>query len=93
MANQSFFLVKAIEKESSNFFDYKGNERFSISFEVNGILTLEALHKDFIDKDVRVGEIEDRGHSGSNFVFWDFDGNQFDVRSELSPDFKEKYNL
>ncbi|EKN66486.1 hypothetical protein BABA_15292 [Neobacillus bataviensis LMG 21833] len=43
------------------------------------------------EKDMRVGEIENRGHSGRNFVFYDEDGNKFDVWSELSPIFKEKY--
>ncbi|MEH7525749.1 hypothetical protein V7149_21135, partial [Bacillus sp. JJ1503] len=34
---------------------------------------------------------EDRGHSGRNIVFYDLDGNKFDVWGELSPIFKEKY--
>jgi len=44
-----------------------------------------------MDKQIKVGEIEDRGHSGNNFTFYDLDGNKFDVWSELSPAFKEKY--
>ncbi|WP_412986042.1 hypothetical protein [Niallia alba] len=43
------------------------------------------------EKAVTVGDIEDRGHPGNNFVFYDLDGNKFDVWSELSPSFKEKY--
>ncbi|MGE8206798.1 VOC family protein [Heyndrickxia sp. NPDC080065] len=92
-ANQSFFLVKANEKETSNFYDVAGNERFSITFEVNGLEALKALHNDFIERNVKVGEIENRGHSGRNFVFWDINGNKFDVWSELSPLFKEKFNI
>ncbi|EFV79578.1 hypothetical protein HMPREF1013_00177 [Bacillus sp. 2_A_57_CT2] len=90
-ANQSIFLVKSNENQSSNFFDVYGNERFSLTFEVNGLNALEAIHNDFRQSEIRVGEIENRGHSGRNFVFYDLDGNKFDVWSELSPIFKEKY--
>ncbi|MFD4815803.1 VOC family protein [Peribacillus butanolivorans] len=90
-ANQSIFLVKSKENQSSNFYDIYGVERFSITFEVNGINALEAIHRDFSDKQIRVGAIENRRHSGRNFIFFDLDGNKFDVWSELSPIFKEKY--
>ena len=88
LANQSFFLVKAGENESANFYDRYGKERFSITFEVDGLSTLEKIHKQFINREIKVGEIEDRGHAGRNFVFYDVDGNKFDVWSELSPIFK-----
>jgi catechol 2,3-dioxygenase-like lactoylglutathione lyase family enzyme len=90
-ANQSFFLVKSPQSQSSNFIDIHGAERFSVTFEVNGLAALEALHQDLKENEVKVGEIENRGHSGRNFVFYDLDGNKFDVWSELSPIFKEKY--
>lgn len=90
-ANQSFFLVKSKENQSSNFYDCHGEERFSITFEVNGLNALEAIHRAFKDKEIRVGEIENRGHAGRNFVFFDLDGNKFDVWSELSPIFKEYF--
>jgi hypothetical protein len=90
-ANQSIFLVKSNENQSSNFYDIHGEERFSLTFEVNGLSALETIHKDFSEKQIRVGEIENRGHSGRNFVFYDLNGNKFDVWSELSPIFKEKY--
>ncbi|MEG0440366.1 MAG: VOC family protein [Solibacillus sp.] len=90
-ANQSIFLVKSKENQSSNFYDCYGIKRFSITFEVNGLTALKAIHRDFIVKEIRVGGIENRGHSGRNFVFFDLDGNKFDVWSELSPIFKEKY--
>ncbi|WP_413306193.1 VOC family protein [Bacillus sp. 1P10SD] len=93
LANQSIFLVKSNEKQSSNFFDIYGNERFSLTFEVNGLNALESIYKGFKENEIRVGEIEDRGHSGRNFVFYDPDGNKFDVWSELSPNFKENYLL
>ncbi|MEK3856168.1 VOC family protein [Cytobacillus sp. FSL H8-0458] len=90
-ANQSIFLVKSNENQSSNFFDIYGNERFSLTFEVNGLNALESIHTDFRQNEIRVGEIENRGHTGRNFVFYDLDGNKFDVWSELSPIFREKY--
>lgn len=92
MANMSFFLVKSMG-QSSNFVDIHGEERFILTFEVNGIEALAELHNDFLEKGIRVGEIEDRGHAGRNFVFCDMDGNKFDVWSELSPEFKERYLL
>ncbi|WP_342431433.1 VOC family protein [Neobacillus sp. FSL H8-0543] len=88
-ANQSFFLVKSIKNQNSNFYDIYGTERFSMTFEVNGLNALNAIYKDFIAKDMKVGEIEDRGHAGRNFVFYDLDDNMFDVWSELSPLFKK----
>lgn len=90
-ANQSIFLVKSKENQSSNFFDISGNEHFSLTFEVNGLNALETIHQEFKEKQIRVGVIEERGHAGKNFVFFDLNGNKFDVWSELSPDFKEKY--
>ncbi|MHC2833815.1 VOC family protein [Bacillus sp. F9_6S_D1_P_5] len=90
-ANQSFFLVKSQINQSLNFYDFCGEERFSLTFEVNGLNTLESIHNDFIKKEIKVGEIENRGHTGKNFVFYDLDGNKFDIWSELSPIFKEKY--
>ncbi|HLU23052.1 VOC family protein [Lederbergia graminis] len=90
LADQSFFLVKANEKQTANFIDYKGKEQFSLTFEVNGIDALEKIHKELIKKDVIVGDIEDRGHAGRNFVFHDVNGNKFDVWSELSPKYHRK---
>lgn len=93
LANQSIFLVRSSEKQSANFYDIDGTEHFSLTFEVNGMNTLTALHREFKEKGTTVGEIEDRGHAGKNFVFRDLDGNMFDVWSELSPIFKEKYRI
>jgi catechol-2,3-dioxygenase len=89
LAGQSFFLVKAAEGERSNFIDIHGVEHFSLTFEVDGLEALQAIHKEFSEKGIRVGGIEDRGHAGRNFVFADPDGNRFDVWSELSPVYKE----
>ncbi|THE13077.1 VOC family protein [Bacillus timonensis] len=92
LADQSFFLVAAKEGQTSNFVDVKGHEQFSVTFEVDGLQALENLHKEFIERHIAVGEIEDRGHAGKNFVFEDPDGNLFDVWSELSPIFKKRRN-
>ncbi|MEH7381012.1 VOC family protein [Bacillus sp. JJ1533] len=90
LADQSFFLVAAPKGQTANFDDAKGQERFSLTFEVDGLQALENLHKDYKERQISVGEIEDRGHAGKNFVFRDPDGNLFDVWSELSPIFKKR---
>ncbi len=90
LADQSFFLVKAKNKETANFYDIYGTERFSLTFEVDGQEALRELQQDFNEREIIVGEIEHRGHSGINFVFKDLDGNKFDVWSELSPSFKKR---
>ncbi|GIN85901.1 hypothetical protein J6TS2_22870 [Heyndrickxia sporothermodurans] len=92
-ANQSFFLVKSEENQRANFEDINGTERFSITFEVNGMNALKNIHESFVKKGIKVGDIEDRGHTGRNFVFYDIDGNKFDVWSELSPIFKRNYQI
>lgn len=89
-ANQSIFLVRSEENQSSNFYDIHGKEHFSLTFEVNGLSALETIHRDFTAKNIKVGHIENRGHSGRNFVFQDPDGNTFDVWSELSPTFLDQ---
>lgn len=89
LADISLFLVKS-PGESSNFRDVNGTERFILTYEVDGEDTLEAMHADFIELGMNVGEIENRGHAGRNFVFYDLDGNKFDVWSELSKEYKKK---
>ncbi|MFT4416436.1 VOC family protein [Fredinandcohnia humi] len=93
LADQSFFLVKAGESASVNFIDAKGNTRFSLTFEVDGLQALEALQRELKERGVKVGEIEDRGHAGRNFVFHDVDGNMFDVWSELSKTYKARVGI
>ncbi|HCG4536601.1 VOC family protein [Ureibacillus chungkukjangi] len=89
-ADQSFFLVQAPPSESANFKDSDGEERFSITFEVDGIEELQQIYEEFNRKQIKVGKIEDRGHAGRNFIFQDLDDNKFDVWSELSPKYKER---
>jgi catechol 2,3-dioxygenase-like lactoylglutathione lyase family enzyme len=87
LADISMFLVKAIN-QSSNFFDANGSERFVLTYEVDGLEALLSIHEDFKERGIKVKDIENRGHAGRNFVFYDLDGNQFDVWSELSRNFK-----
>lgn len=89
-ADQSFFLVKAKIGERSGFLDSYEREHFPMTFEVDGIGQLIQFHEFLKEKGVCTGGIEDRGHPGNNFVFYDIDGNVFDVWSELSPTFKGK---
>ncbi|HWL13356.1 MAG TPA: VOC family protein [Ureibacillus sp.] len=91
-ADQSFFLVQSPSNESANFVDSQGEERFSVTFEVNGLEVLQQLHEEFSSKQIHVGLIENRGHTGRNFVFEDLDGNKFDVWSELSPKYKKRFS-
>ena len=88
LADISFFLVKSSDQEHNYFYDVHNNVRFPITFEVDGGKGLSVLHKQLKEKGVRVGNIEDRGHAGNNFIFQDLDGNIFDVWSELSPTYK-----
>lgn len=88
-ADQSFFLVRASSGEIARFSDVHGKEHFTMTFEVDGFKRLIEFHNALEAQGVRVGVIEDRGHAGNNFVFYDLDGNLFDVWSELSPSFKE----
>lgn len=69
LANQSVFLFKSKIEESLNFKDFHGRECFALTFEVDGLDNLLSLHKEFIKNGLQVGEIEDRGHAGRNFVF------------------------
>jgi catechol-2,3-dioxygenase len=92
-ANQSFFLVKSQRDQTSNFVDNYGNLHFSLTFEVDGLNKLVVLQQAFLDRGIQVSAIEDRGHAGKNFTFQDCDGNIFDVWSELSKTFKEKYAI
>ncbi|WP_404406245.1 VOC family protein [Jeotgalibacillus malaysiensis] len=91
LANQSFFLMKTEGNQTANYLDFEGNERFSLTFEVDGEASLQALQHTLKDLGVQTGDIENRGHAGRNFVFSDPDGNLFDVWSELSPAFKERW--
>jgi len=89
LANQSFFLVKISLNKTSNFKNVQGAIQLSLTFEVNGVKEFETLRNQLIIKWVYVGEIENRGHAGKNFVFQDLHGNLFDECSELSLAFQQ----
>ncbi|RZT23668.1 VOC family protein [Fictibacillus sp. BK138] len=93
LADQSVFLVRSHQGQTSNFEDFNGEERFSLTFEVNGLEALETMHREFIEQEINVGKIENRGHAGRNFVFQDPNGNLFDVWSELSPKYKKLHMI
>ncbi len=93
LAQQSFILILSEKDALANFNTINDGLMFPFTFEVNGIEALIQLHEELQDKGVTVGEIEDRGHTGRNFIITDPDGNKYDVWSELSVDFKEKYNI
>ncbi|MFC3746190.1 VOC family protein [Paenibacillus sp. GCM10012306] len=93
LAHQSFILIQSAQGTLANFQTINDGLMFPLSFEVNGIEALIELHKELSDNGVSVGDIEDRGHSGRNFIITDPDGNKYDVWSELSIEFKEKYNI
>lgn len=93
LAQQSFILIQSEKGTLANFNTINDGLMFPFTFEVNGIEALIQLHEELQDKGVSVGEIEDRGHTGRNFIITDPDGNKYDVWSELSVDFKEKYNI
>lgn len=93
LAQQSFILIQSEKGTLANFNTINDGLMFPFTFEVNGIEALLQLHEELQDKGVTVGEIEDRGHTGRNFIITDPDGNKYDVWSELSVDFKEKYNI
>lgn len=93
LAGKSFFLIKSKSDQSANFIDENGIKRFILTFEVDGESAISELREDFVRRKMPVGEIEDRGHAGKNFIFADPDGNLFDVWSELSPAFKQSTRI
>ncbi|MFD2614867.1 VOC family protein [Paenibacillus gansuensis] len=93
LAHQSFILIQSEKGTLANFHTINDGLMFPCSFEVNGIEALIQLQKELQEKGVSVGEIEDRGHPGRNFIITDPDGNKYDVWSELSVEFKQKYNI
>lgn len=82
LADQSFFLIPSKSSETNSFIDVFGNTWFAATFEVDGEQALQALHYRLKANHVEVGSIEERGHTGKNFQFWDEDKNHFDVWSE-----------
>lgn len=75
------FLEKSITKTTANFatsgWVENGNyEMFSICFETNDAV---GLHEKLQNEGVEVEELRDEGSCGIQFIFYDLDGNKFQV--------------
>jgi predicted enzyme related to lactoylglutathione lyase len=71
------FLIKSHERKTNVFLDKDGYEMGSFCFAVTNI---EQMYRRLVENGVRVeAEVVDRGGCGSNFRFYDPDGNKFDV--------------
>lgn len=73
---QWLHLVETKGEVNNQFPNKDGYEMFRFTFDVTRI---EVLHDRLVSNGVRVEELKDRGHCGINFVFYDLDGNKFDV--------------
>lgn len=73
---QWLHLVETAGEINNQFRDKAGYEMFRLTFEVRRI---EELHDHLLSNGVNIENLEDRGHCGINFVFYDPDGNKFDV--------------
>lgn len=73
---QWLHLVETRGPIDNQFPNKAGYEMFRLTFEVRQI---EVLHDHLITNGVRIEELQDRGSCGINFVFYDPDGNKFDV--------------
>ncbi|MDQ0116342.1 VOC family protein [Paenibacillus harenae] len=73
---QWLHLVETDGVIDNQFPNKSGYEMFRLTFEVRQI---EQLYNRLQTKGVRTENLEDRGSCGINFVFYDLDGNKFDV--------------
>ncbi|GIO14513.1 hypothetical protein J19TS2_40680 [Cohnella xylanilytica] len=73
---QWLHLVETEGEVDSQFPDKTGYPMFRFTFEVRGI---EHLYGRLRSNGVRTDELQDRSSCGINFVFYDPDGNKFDV--------------
>ncbi|WP_211748194.1 VOC family protein [Paenibacillus sp. Marseille-Q4541] len=73
---QWLHLVETKGEFNNQFPNESGYEMFRITFEVRRI---EELHDHLRANGVIIEKLEDRGSCGINFVFYDLDGNKFDV--------------
>ncbi|MFU1796029.1 VOC family protein [Paenibacillus azoreducens] len=73
---QWLHLVETVGAIDNQFPNKAGYEMFRLTFEVRQI---EVLHDHLKKNDVRIEELQDRDSCGINFVFYDPDGNKFDV--------------
>lgn len=73
---QWLHLVETEGRMDNPFPNKAGYEMFRFTFEVRQI---EVLYDQLITNGVRIEDLEDRDSCGINFVFYDLDGNKFDV--------------
>lgn len=73
---QWLHLVETAGPIDNQFPNKAGYEMFRLTFEVRQI---EVLHDHLKKNGVRIEELQDRDSCGINFVFYDLDGNKFDV--------------
>jgi hypothetical protein len=81
---QWMFLIKAAGNQTTNFtalIDGIPYENAAFCFEVREI---EHIYRHLKERNVRLGELEDRGGCGINFKFFDPDGNKFDVNENVN---------
>jgi hypothetical protein len=78
---QWLHLVETDGRIDNHFTNKAGYEMFRFTFEVRRI---EVLHDHLQSNGVRVEHLKDRGSCGINFVFYDLDGNKFDVNEVVN---------
>jgi len=78
---QWLHLVQTGGNIDNQFVNKAGYEMFRLTFEVRQI---EVLHDHLLANDVKVDELQDRDSCGINFVFYDLDGNKFDVNEVVT---------
>ncbi|SYX83850.1 VOC family protein [Paenibacillus alvei] len=78
---QWLHLVKSGQPGEDSFRNQAGSPMFRLTFEVRQI---EVLHDHLKKNGVIIEGLADRGSCGINFVFYDLDGNKFDVNECVS---------
>jgi hypothetical protein len=78
---QWLHLVETEGPFNNQFKDISGYEKFRLTFEVREI---EVIYDQLQTNGVKIEELKDRGSCGINFVFYDLDGNKFDVNENVS---------
>lgn len=77
---QWLHLVETEGDIHNQFMNKAGYEMFRLTFEVRQI---ELLHEHLQSNGVKIEDLTDRGSCGINFVFFDPDGNKFDVNEVI----------
>jgi hypothetical protein len=77
---QWLHLVETEGDISNQFPEKTGYERSRVTFDVRHI---EKLYEQLRSSGIKVDELQDRASCGINFVFYDLDGNKFDVNEMI----------